>query len=148
MLELGLGGKGGIELGDDGPVQERERPGHGQIVLGLLNESRIGDIHGYLGLGDRPAGRRVVERTARASDAGRSFRDGQRNAAKETSATGPQNVRGRHAHAVALDFEVEVVLERQRDGILQGKIELSGFDEILNPGGVLEIGLGNVTREV
>ena len=60
-----------------------------------------------------------------AGDAGRGGEHAGGHRAGESSGVRAQQVVIRHLRPVALDFQIDVVLQRQRDGVLQRKVQVA-----------------------
>ena len=136
-----LPGQAGSNSGISGPFANGKVPVTPRLSCAFGDELGIRDAHRYGGLGSGAGGGRGQERaSAGASDTGGCFIDGQRDAAHSAAALRAIRVGGGHANAVALEFEIEIVFERERDGVLQGKVELAGADQTAYPRGIAEIG--------
>ena len=139
-----------VELAHDGRIVRRkprtgrqgERTEDGEIGGLFRDGGEVGVVVGKVGGGRRAAHCRQ-QRSAGAADALRKLADGERHAAQQTAALGAEQIRIGDAGPEPLQLDIQIILDREGDGVLQRKVELPGADEGIDARGVAKIDRGD-----
>src|SRR5262249_56078402 len=98
----------------------------------------VGGSGGAVGHGTRRRGIRRQRAQRTASARGR-FEQREVQSAHRSAAFGALQFRIRHRQQIALQLDIEVVLDRQRQRILQREIQVAGANQIVNTRRVIVI---------
>ena len=136
-IHLHVGRDDGIEAGDGGAESERAADDAAQSGAGSSG-SRAGASRAATGTRSEASGgssRRILHHPERSSQ-------------KSCSGLGAEQVGIGNAHVVALDGDVHIVLQRQRDCVVHRQHEFAVLQHRLDAWGIAQIGRGNGMRLV